>query len=90
MENNQNNSYYQKNEQGRKNYNDFKTYEQENNNNTQQQGNWRSKGLEGVNYPEQRSQVYQKKNFTDTNSNYNSYKNNNYNNSSQNYNNNYR
>lgn len=73
--------------QNQNTYNKFNTRETNNNTQQQQLGNWRSKGLEGITYPEQKTQNFQKRNFAENNYHNNKNNNNNYNNNFNNFNN---
>lgn len=75
MENDQKNFRYQNTEYRPKTYNSYNQIPSQNKTNVE--GNWRSKGLEGVNYPSSSSN-FVKKNYND-NGAQNNYRNNNVN-----------
>lgn len=84
MENNQKIFRYQNNDVKPKTFNSFNNLES-NQNKPNVEGNWRSKGLESVNYPSNNSN-FTKKNFGDYNnqSNYRNISNSNFNSFNQN------
>jgi hypothetical protein len=75
MENNQKNFRYQNTGGRPKTFNDYNNFDS-NQNKPSQEGNWRSRGLEGVNCP-QSNNPFPKKQYQDFNNNQNNFKNNN-------------